>query len=128
MNTADPAMNTGEPAVNKAEPVMNTDSADQTIADRILELARQHAEVSAAPALDARLREDLRLDSLTLLSLVVDLENHFRVAFDEQDEATLQTLNDVVQAVRRKLDATATAPATAVPSDTALSDTPPTTP
>jgi len=38
------------------------------------------------PARDARLRDDLSLDSLHLVALQVDVEDHFDVAFNPADE------------------------------------------
>jgi len=42
---------------------------------------------------------DLELDSIQQLTFVVELENHFRICFDEGDEAGIETIGDVVDAV-----------------------------
>jgi len=52
-----------------------------------------------------RLVEDLRLDSLRLLTLAIEVEDRFQVALDEQDEAAIETVGDLVAAVGRKLAA-----------------------
>lgn len=46
---------------------------------------------------------DLELDSLLLLTLAVEVENHFRVCLDEKDEAGIRTVGDLVETVGRKL-------------------------
>ena len=43
-----------------------------------------------------RLVEDLRLDSIRLLTLAVEVENRFRVRLDEVDEAGIETVGDLV--------------------------------
>jgi acyl carrier protein len=47
---------------------------------------------------------DLKLDSIQQLTFVVELENHFRVRFDEGDETGINTIGDVVEAVARRLE------------------------
>ncbi len=49
-----------------------------------------------------RLVEDLGLDSLRLLTLATAVEDHFRVCFDETDEAALVTVADLVAVVAAK--------------------------
>lgn len=55
------------------------------------------------PGMD--LVEDLALDSIRLLTLAVEVENRFRVCLDEEDEAAITTVGDLVAAVERKLAA-----------------------
>jgi acyl carrier protein len=43
------------------------------------------------------------LDSMARLSLVVAIEDHFRVAFDPEDEQEIRTADDVVALIVRKL-------------------------
>ncbi len=50
-----------------------------------------------------RLVEDLRLDSVRLLTLAAEVENRFRVFLDEVDEGGIETVGDLVAVVRRKL-------------------------
>jgi acyl carrier protein len=53
-----------------------------------------------------RLFEDLALDSLTLMSLVVNLEDHYRVLLNETDAPEVRTIADlaalVVQRIREQ--------------------------
>jgi acyl carrier protein len=46
----------------------------------------------------------LKLDSLRLLTLVVEIENHFRVALEDGSEAGIETVGDLIDAIRRGLD------------------------
>jgi len=47
--------------------------------------------------------EDLELDSLLLLTLAVEVENHFRIQLEEEDEVAIRSIGDLVETVRRKL-------------------------
>jgi acyl carrier protein len=68
------------------------------------EVARRHLGWEGEVTPEMRLVEDLRLDSIRLLTLAAEVENRFRVMLDEADEAGIQTVGDLVAAVRRKLD------------------------
>ncbi len=46
---------------------------------------------------------DLELDSIQQLTFVVEIENHFKICFDEGDEAGIETIGDVVDAVSNRL-------------------------
>lgn len=73
----------------------------------VAEVAREHVGWRGELVSGMRLVEDLRLDSLRLLTLAVEVENRFRVALDEEDEAGIETVGDLVAAIRRKLAARA---------------------
>jgi acyl carrier protein len=49
------------------------------------------------------LLRDLKLDSIQQLTLVVELENRFRVAFGDGDEAGIESVGDVVDLLERRL-------------------------
>lgn len=69
----------------------------------IAEVARHHLGWEGSLALDMRLVEDLRLDSIRLLTLAVEVENRFCILLDELDEGAVETVGDLVSIVRRKL-------------------------
>ncbi len=71
----------------------------------IAEVARRHLDHEGPLALDQRLVEDLELDSIRLLTLAAEIENHFRVTLDGDDEATLTTIADLVTLLAHKLAA-----------------------
>ncbi len=76
---------------------------DETILAGILDVARLHLGWEGALTPDMHLIEDLRLDSVRLLTLAAEVENHFRVFLDELDEGAIETVGDLVAIVRRKL-------------------------
>jgi acyl carrier protein len=77
---------------------------DETILQTISDLARLHLGWEG-PDLspEMRLVEDLRLDSIRLLTLAAEVENRFRIFLDEADEMAIETVADLVAIVRRKL-------------------------
>lgn len=79
-------------------------ASDPVILDGIAAVAREHLDHASPLALEQRLVEDLGLDSIRLLTLAVEVENRFRVCLDERDEEAIETVGDLVAAVRRKLD------------------------
>lgn len=66
-------------------------------------VAREHLDrhEPLEPAMD--LIEDLELDSLLLLTLAVEVENKFRICLDQEDEANIRTVSDLMEIVHRKL-------------------------
>ena len=51
-----------------------------------------------------RLVEDLELDSIRLMTLAMEVEDRFRICLDEDDEAAIVTVADLIAAVGRKLE------------------------
>lgn len=49
------------------------------------------------------------LDSMQRLSLVVAIEDHYRICFDPEDDEAVHTLDDVIAIVHRKLGESADA-------------------
>ena len=76
---------------------------DEGILAGIAEVARVHLGWEGILTPDLRLIEDLRLDSIRLLTLAAEVENRFRVLLDEADEAGIETVGDLIAIVRRKL-------------------------
>lgn len=76
---------------------------DSMILEGIAEVVRQRLDWQGPLTPDMRLIEDLRLDSVRLLTLAAEVENRFRVFLDEADEMGIQTVADLVAVVRRKL-------------------------
>lgn len=77
--------------------------ATAEILDAIARIACDHLGWVGPVSPDMRLIEDLKLDSVHRLTLAVHIENRFRIALDEEDEAALETVGDLAAAVRRKL-------------------------
>lgn len=75
------------------------------ILEGIAEVARRHLGWQGALTPAMRLVEDLRLDSIRLLTLAAEVENRFRVILDEEDELRLETVGDLVDLLAVKLQA-----------------------
>lgn len=65
-------------------------------------IARQQLGVEGTLERRSPLVETLRLDSLRLLTLAVEVENRFRVRFEPEEESALETVGDLVDLVRAK--------------------------
>jgi len=76
---------------------------DGEILAAIAEIVRTQFGVQRQIGMDTRLVEAFALDSLRLLTLVAEVENHFRVRLEDGDEGGLVTMADVVAVVRRHL-------------------------
>lgn len=77
--------------------------SDEAILAGIADVARRHLGWEGELAPEMRLVEDLRLDSIRLLTLAAEVENRFRILLDELDEGAIETVGDLVAIVRRKL-------------------------
>lgn len=66
-------------------------------------VARQHLDHVGPLGPDAPLIETLSLDSVRMLTLVAEVENHFRVTLEDGDEEGLVTIGDLVTLIRRRL-------------------------
>lgn len=77
--------------------------SDEAILAGVAEVARRHLGWEDPLTPDMRLVEDLRLDSIRLLTLAAEVENRFRVRLDELDEGGIETVGDLVAIVRSKL-------------------------
>jgi acyl carrier protein len=58
---------------------------------------------------EASLVDDLRLDSLSLLEISVDVDYHFKLGLPEEEMKDLRTLQDIVDLVLGRLTQRATA-------------------
>jgi len=70
----------------------------------IAELARDKLEYAGELHPEMRLVEDLELDSIRLLTLAMEVEDHFEVRLDEADEEGIGTVADLVGVVECKLE------------------------
>jgi acyl carrier protein len=79
--------------------------SDEFILAGIADVARRHLDWHGPFTPEMRLIEDLRLDSIRLLTLAAHVENRFRILLDEADELAIETVGDLVAIVKRKLTA-----------------------
>lgn len=70
--------------------------------ERVRRVLAEHLSIREVDD-ETRLLADLALDSIQQLTLVVELENEFRVRFHEEDEQGIETVGGVVDAVARAL-------------------------
>jgi acyl carrier protein len=73
------------------------------ILGEVRRLARERLALTAELDADSRLIEDLGLDSLQLQGLAVEVENHFRICLEPEDEEGIETVSDLVDAIQKKL-------------------------
>jgi acyl carrier protein len=76
---------------------------EHQILEGVQEVIRDHLQMQSPVGNETHLFHDLQLDSLKQLTLVVELENHFRVRLDAGDEEGLETIGDVVRVIDRRL-------------------------
>ena len=85
-------------------------SADDVLAG-IRDVARNHLDFDGSLTPGEPLVAALRLDSVRMLILVAELENHFEVYLEEGDEQGLITVADLVVLLQRRLAGTPPPPA-----------------
>ncbi len=78
---------------------------DAEILQAISGVASDKLDLKRELSVDMRLVEDLELDSIRLLTLAMEIEDHFEICLDEDDEESIVTVADLVGVVRRKLAA-----------------------
>ncbi len=74
------------------------------IFDRLLKVFRQvmpYADVSGITP-ESSLVLDLHVDSVTLLMLVLGIEDEFRIRFDNMDNTAFTTVQDVISYIESK--------------------------
>ena len=77
---------------------------DEEILSEIEAVAREHLGREGRLEPGLRVVEDLRLDSLELLTLSMELESRFDVTLEGIDPASIERVADLVAAIRRELD------------------------
>lgn len=87
--------------------MVNDPVTERRILTGIATVAREHLNWEGQIQRDQRIVETLQLDSLRLLTLVVEIENHFRIMLDEDAGAGIETVGDLVDTIGSKLEARA---------------------
>ncbi len=77
--------------------------SDEEILARLAEIAAAKLDYEGELRSGMHLVEDLELDSIRLLTLSIEVEDSFRICLDEDDEAGMATVGDLVAVVRGKL-------------------------
>ena len=75
-----------------------------TIEQQIVAILHMHCGVQMPhPGTDVRLQEELGLDSMGLLTLALEIENHWQLYLAESPEAPPQTLGELADLVAQRL-------------------------
>ena len=77
---------------------------DPEILAGINTIARAHLGYEGEVGPDTTLVEALRLDSVRMLTLIVEVENHFRILLEDGDEAGIERVGDLVTVIRRRME------------------------
>lgn len=77
---------------------------DDDILRAVATVAHEHLGYDGVLHPEQRLFEDLELDSIKALTLVVEIENHFRIALEPDIETEIVTVGDLVRAIRTLTD------------------------
>jgi acyl carrier protein len=80
--------------------------SDRDVLAAIAEVGREHLQWTGPIAPEMSLVEAFALDSLRQLTLVVELENRFRIRLDDEDASDVRTVGDLVALIVRKLGRT----------------------
>lgn len=76
---------------------------DGTLLAGIQQVAREHLDFDGELTPDSDLLGTLALDSVRLLTLVMELENHFDINLEEGDEVGIETVHDLMDVLRDRL-------------------------
>jgi len=78
---------------------------ERDILGEVRVLARDRLALTEELKVSSRLIDDLGLDSLQLQGLAVEVENHFRICLEPEDEDAIESVGDLVGIVQTKLAA-----------------------
>lgn len=81
----------------------------QEILRDIEAIAREYLDRPCELRSEMSLRGELEFDSLQWLTLVIEVENRFRIYLEDEDESAIRSVGDLVETVHRKLHAEAAA-------------------
>ncbi len=66
-------------------------------------ILREKCKVEMQVGLDARLAEDLRLDSVGMLTLALEIENHYQMNLGDEPDRPPRTVREIVELIRARL-------------------------
>lgn len=91
------------PVTGGAQPGAFAVPTEAEVMAAIADVAREHLRWTGPISPDLPLVEALALDSLRQLTLIMEVENRFRIRFDAGDESSVRTCGDLAALVGRKL-------------------------
>lgn len=84
---------------------MDKPTTPDVILDELRQVAQTHLGISpVALTPQTHLLRDLKLDSIQQITLIVELENQFKICFDPGDAESVSSVASVVELIRAKLD------------------------
>lgn len=75
----------------------------QALGAELIELFAKHATLPKTVSLSSHITGDLGIDSLGVMEVVAEIEDHYSVSFPDDDLPSLRTVGDVVNAVHKCL-------------------------
>lgn len=73
----------------------------EEILEGIRHVFAEHLDIDSGIEPQATFAGDLQLDSLNLLTLVVELENYFKIFFEEGDEEGIESVDGLISLVEK---------------------------
>lgn len=64
---------------------------------------KKYLEIDSGIEPETDILHDLQLDSMAMLTLVVELENHFQIELEEGDEQNIRTIDDLLDLIAHRL-------------------------
>ena len=75
---------------------------ESEVVEAVTAIVRDEIDAKATVLPESDLLRDLRLDSLSLMTLVVGLEDRFQIVLSEEDSAGIRTVGELAALVLRK--------------------------
>jgi len=80
-----------------------TKSILRRVAEHLVETSDEDLDVAQISA-ETSLRDDLEMNSLQAITVVIDLENEFRIIVEDEELEALETVGDIVRLVEAKAE------------------------
>lgn len=77
--------------------------SEAEVLEGIRAVAREHLDHEGEIDASTRMVEAFELDSIRMLTLVVEVENHFDICLEEGDEDGVETVGDLVGLLQRRM-------------------------
>ena len=88
--------------MDDSEKALGPEMTEEALLALIGEIAQTRLGYAGSLTADTRLVEALALDSVRLLTLVVELENRLELCLDEGDEQGVETVGELIALLRRR--------------------------
>lgn len=71
--------------------------------DRIKEIVAGYMGISVAEVTEDKNFLEMSMDSLTLLKIIIDIENTFNVSIENDEIVEIRTINDIFDLIQKKI-------------------------